>query len=599
MLLALGAACIAAVVRAPLRHATLVLLACTIVLPTTLPLPLGPRWLALSRLVLWAYTIGLAIRVRSGEVPARSLRPTRVHTAWLGFLAVGFVCGVILLKQPAPRFESVLIWLTFLDQALAFVAVLVAARVLGAWWVARAIGGLAAVLCAIAIGERHFGLNWNHFFFQGTPGSFSAGSAQLGARGDAVRIRGPSQFPLEFGWVCVLLFPTALVVASRSRSVVSRLVPAVLVLASVWTVSRSATLGFVLGTIVTLLLSRADRRLGALVLVGAIVAGLTYLAAPSLQEPFDAASADSAASRVRRWVAITSAVDERPLTGLGFAGPRAAGVRGTDTTYVLLYAMVGVIGITVFFVVIITALATLARGLRGPPTDERLLAAAAVATLVAALVGTAFYDLFTVSGSSRLFWMVAAIGVTISEATVVVSERPDRLRPIHVIGRASLPVIGAVAGAVLTLFVPARAATTAAFDVLSVEAAQAGGAEGSLIGRYLINTTCAVANTVEADGIDIECREPREASTIGELRVEGDAREDVDAAYATAITQIERHLPEVRVLSLSVARSKPTWARTAPVWFAVLGLAAALLFPRVAWVPRTVPVPPRTPAPVG
>jgi hypothetical protein len=387
--------------------------------------------------------------------------------------------------------------------------------------------------------------------------------------------------------------PITLVVASRSRRLVAHAIPGLLVLALVWTVSRSALTGVVLGALATVVLSRVDGRVLGLTLLGAVIAGIVTLNAPSLQAPFDAASPDSAASRVRRWVAITAEVEERPLIGLGLAGPRAAGIRGTDTSYVLLYAMIGVVGITAFAVLVVTTILTVGRGLRGPPRDDRALVAAAIAGLLAGVVGTAFFDHFTVAGSSRLFWLIAAIGIAAAErAPVAIVDPAPPLQWRHALGRATLPVAGGAVGALVMLAVPSHTASTAAFDVLSVRAAQGVSEDPTMIGRFLINTTCAVVNGVDhSDDVVVECREPRRAATIGELRVEGRREDDVDRATVAILRAVREAQPAVRVFPITRLESgKPTWAATAPVWGAIAGAAAALLFPRVRWRPRAVVV---------
>lgn len=582
LLLLLGGLAIVVALRAPLRPATIVLLLGVVVVPTALPLPVGPRWLALSRLILWAYVVGLAIRVRREEVPVGALRPTRVHAAFVAFLVVGFVCGFSLMPAGTPRFESLLIWFTLVDQLAVLVAVLCAARMLGVWWVARAVGVLGAGLALIALGERHLGMNWNHFFFQGTVGEFAAGSADLGERGDAIRVRGPSQFALEFGWVCAALVPFVAVVVSRARGLAVRAVPALLALAVVWTVSRSAIVGVVVGAALLILGSRGDRRVAALVLVGAAVAALVYVQAPSIQEPFDRASPDSAESRVRRWVMVTTAVEDRPLVGLGFAGPRVRGVYGVDTSYVLFYATIGVIGLTAFVVLIVTTLLSVARGLRGPPAPERTLAAGVLSSLVVAVIGTAFFDSFQVAGASRLFWVLAAVGLALAERTAISSASSyRRVRATDVAVRATLPLLGLAAGLVLTSVAPTHAAHRAVFDVMGAEARVRVDQDPEFIGRVLITTVCDLVAPYDAPGVGVECWEPRQSSTIGELRIEGSEPADVRHAADDITARIEYALPGARVRPVAqLEEGTPTWASTAPVWGALTGLGAAALLPR-------------------
>lgn len=584
-LLVLGAAAIGIVLRARYAWATVAMLLAIVLLPSTLPLPVGPAWLGLPRLVLWAYTFGLLRRVRQGEIAADVLRPGRVHVALAAFLGAAFLIGVVLLVQPAPRFESGLVWLTLLDQALVLVAVLAAARHLGAWWVARVVVVAAAGLGAIAVAERFLGANWNHFFYQGVQTRFLSGSARLGERGGALRVRGPSQFALEFGWVCAALVPLAAVVATRSRLWAWRLLPGLLVLASVWTVSRSSVAGIALGVVVMTVTAR-DRRVTMLAVLGAVVAGGAYLQVGGLSSPFQGASPDSEESRYRRFAIVTEDVLDRPLLGIGLSGPRAREVLGTDTSYMLFYATIGVIGLTMFLIAVAAPVLSMAQGVRGPPSDDRVLVAGATGGVLALLLGTAFFDAFTVAGSSRLFWVLAAIGVAGAERGRVRAIPPALTR--RELGlRACAPAVGVCLGLALANGVPTHTTYTAAFDVISPDLARQLDREPTFIGRVLITTACDALDGVGEPGVSVECVEPRQAASTGSLRIEGRDPAAVEEVTHRARDRLARHMPDVRIEQLAgPTEGRPTWATTAPVSLGLAGLAAGLLLPLEPGGPR-------------
>jgi hypothetical protein len=582
VLLALAAVGFLVIARGSFRAATVVLLIGLIVLPESLPLPLGPEWLAWSRLMLWTYAVCLFLRAWRGDLPLSLLRPTKVHLVFVFFIAIAFLDGIVLGLQPNPRFESFLGWLTLADQFLVFVVAVAMVRAFGAWWIAKVVAVLALVLGLIAVAERYLHFNWNHFFFLGTHSRLLAGSARLSFRGGEIRVRGPSQFALEFGWVCALLIPLALVVVSRSRSWLVRLLPGLLTLAAVLSISRSALLGIVVGLAAVTFAAR-DRRVTAIVLVGAAAAFVMVLQSSSLTRPFDRASVDSADSRVRRIATITQDVAGRPLLGLGLAAPRARGIGGTDTSYVLLYAQLGVIGIAAFGVLLLTSFITVAGSVRGPPSRDRSLGAATVATVAVGLIAAASFDHFTIAGSTRVFWLAIGMGVVLNERRVAATSGPPLAVPAlrRLVARSGL-VVGALAvGIVLSHAVPEHVVWTAEFDTVAPGFTQSVDADPAFIGRVLIDTTCVVVNGTEDLGATVACRQPREAPTIGEMRIEGSDSASVHAAVQLVRRRVQALLPQTRIfVAEPFIRGRPTWARTAPVWMGMAGLALAVLAPR-------------------
>lgn len=565
-------------IRAPFRLASTTLLVALVVLPEALPLPRSIEWMAISRLVLWAYCGAFVVRLVTGEVPVSAFRPTRVHAAFAAFLAIAFLNGSLLATQPNPRFEALLGFLTLADQLLVLVAGLAIARVLGPWWLAKRLTVLAGLLAVIGLGERYLSVNWNHFFFEHTGSRLFAGSKQMELRGGEIRVRGPSLFALEFGWICAFLVPLTLVVATRARrGLVARLVPALLSLAVVYSVSRSALVGVALGALVAVVSAR-DRRVLSLGLLGAAIAGVLALQSDFLGRPYADASPDSADSRVRRIVAITADVEDRPLVGLGIAGPRARAIEGTDTSYVLLYAQLGVVGLAAFSVLLVTTVVTVAVGLRGPPSDDRVLGAGAFGALAAAMLATASFDTFNIAGSTRMVWLIAAVGIAVAE---------QRRRPVAPLpttsnapARLLLAVGGFGAGVVIAVVAPSHVAWSARFDTVPVGFTEKAEQDPAFIGRVLINTTCQVLSSAPDLGATLDCLEPRRAPTLGEMRIEGRTEADARQAVDSTLALMDEYMPQNRVFVVDeFVEGQPTWAATAPAWFGFVGVAGAVLLP--------------------
>src|SRR3954471_24182483 len=139
------------VLAARIRVGVTVVLASFLLVPVSLVIPPLPPELPVTRVLLLAFLAGILRRVWRGELPSDVLRPRRLHFALGLLLVITFVNGVALNTIDNPFRLALDGWLGLLDQLFVLVAVLAAARVLGAWTVARTVAGLAVVTAFVAI----------------------------------------------------------------------------------------------------------------------------------------------------------------------------------------------------------------------------------------------------------------------------------------------------------------------------------------------------------------------------------------------------------------------------------------------------------------
>jgi hypothetical protein len=560
--------------RSSVLVGTGVLLGTTFLVPGNLQFHGFPIWMPFGRLVLWAFATGLVIKVRKGEIALDVLRPRRLHFAAAAFVAVAFVNGVALVPVTNNLVDAGLLWLSFFDQLVFLVCVVAACRVIGVWTVAIYAAVFAAGTGVIAAVEHYTHITYATWWYDAVGISDRVLSADLVSRGGVRRVRGPFQFALEYAWVAVMLLPIAVVVASRSRRWIAPAGAAMLTLGVVWTVSRSASAGIAVALVVLVVASRFDRRTSGAVLLAGLVAGIVLLANPALDNPFHEAERDSVASRYRRLAVVTRDVERDPYVGLGLAGPADRGVYGTDSSYSLVYASLGVPGVVVFGVMIVTALASAASGVTHPDRHRRVVAAAALAGLAAAAVGDAAMNIFFVPGSSKTYWLLAALGVAAGERSL----RPRLARPVSR-WRVALPVAGVAVGITIAFVIPRHDAVTERFQTFSIaELAQYEG-DTSFVGRTRIDFVCETVAANRAPGVKVECADPRIGSGIGELRIESRDAAAVSAMQRRIDAAMRPRMPGYHAVLVERGSGTPTWAHTAPFSGGVLGLAAALLVP--------------------
>ncbi len=578
LLVALGLAGAAfTVVRARLAVATTVLLGVLFLVPGNLVLVGFPTLLPAFRVVLYAYVAGLVLRAVRGEIPADSLRPTRVQGALLVFLLVALATGVALTAEANPLLDSILIWLSLFDQLVTLTAVLVAARVLGVRRVAWTVAAFAVAVAVICVIERIGGTSYARWVFvTAGRGLVGVASEPLTPRGDQLRVRGPYQFSLEFSWVAVMLFPVVVAWAISLKRRVALLGPVLLGMALLWSWSRSSLPGVALALAVFAVASRLDRRAWAAVGGVAAIAFLVLLTSPGVRSPFDAANEDSVPSRTRRLAVITAEVVDEPMTGLGLAGLRSRDIGGADASYTLIYAGLGVPGLAALGIAHATAAATCVAGVRRGRRD-RLVAAAALGGVAGGILGNFALDLVAVPGSGKTFWIVAALGAAVASARAP----DDPVRAPVPRGRfLAVPAAVAVAMVVAAAW-PTHVGSDQRFETIERRELAETSADIAYGGRFLVNTACDLIDLARPDLPDarIDCIESRIAPGVGTLRVQTGSFEQTAAVTHGIEERVREVLPGFTIHEVRTARGTPTVVRFAPLWVGMAALAAVLMLP--------------------
>jgi hypothetical protein len=594
LLVALAAGAATLTIRGTLRQAFATLVAVTVLVPGALRLHGAVSgYVTIHRVVLAAALFGLALRVRRGEVPASVLRTTPVHVAFLAFLAVALALGVALAAPTTSTDDAFEKLVAFLDQFVFFVAVLAYARAIPEerhvlWIVAGAL--LAAV--AVGVGEYVTGRSWGSLF-AAERGVVGRG---LGERGGAPRVRGGAEFALAYAWSLALLAPLAVCAAVRHRrAALAPLLLAAAVAGMYFSFTRSAFVGLFLALGLLWLGGRRDRRVGAILALAVVGAGLVYAFSPSLADPFFSERA-RASARVRsvRLPFVLDLAARDPLTGLGFTGLQAFGIGATDTSYLLLYADLGTVGLATFMVLYVTAIACAGRGIRGA---DPLPPAAAFGAAVASLVATGSLDLFGIVSTPKAFWLVAALGVAFCERRV--GPAPVLRRPT--LRRAALVPAGALLGLVVALAAPVRASVTYELETITTAQEAPYRAPTGSPGEILVNTACGLVADLAATLRDARlfCRDDflTRSPSGGLVRVEAATPAAAERVVGRVRDLLGARLPSAQLTRVGLPTSgRPSWARTAPAWLAVLALGVALLAPAPRLPSRRAARPRRAPA---
>ena len=569
--------------RGSLKPAFVVLVGSTLLIPDALRLPATGPFLSIQRLVLFAFLGNLVVRFIARELDPELLRPSKLHAAFFLFIAVTFLIGVAFGSADVAAIDAVFLWTAYVDSFLFFAAVMIALRAIGdVRWAARTVIVFAAIVAGIAVVEHLTRRSYGNLLFPrvrelaNLPG---AGGLEL--RGGSVRVRVASQFALEYAWVATMLLPLAIAVAAHARRIMALAAPAIIALSVVWTYSRSAYLGFVVGGVVLVVLSRFDGRTTAVASVGAVGVLFTLAATGALAGAFRAPDAPASSEvREERLPVVLTEAAEQPVTGLGFASLAKRGFIGTDASYLNVYVELGVLGLVAIGLLFVgVALPLVLRAVRAPPGQERALGAASVAGLIVALIGAAAFDMFTLPGAGRTVWLVIALGAFIGER--VPARTPvARVRPVW---RTLLPAAGVFCGVLILATAPVTSAMTFRFRTTDAYTqANSTGSQGFL-GRVLVATACAaIERAATAPTSRSHCFDLRTEAGVGEARLEdrnaAELREHSQAALVAGFRSVRGFRP-VRVDETVDVRS--SWARTAPVWCAGIGLLVAVVLPPI------------------
>jgi hypothetical protein len=592
-LLVLAIACALASGRR-LERALATLLAVTILVPDTLALP-GPglQYLPVTRLVLIAFCVGLVRHVHRGDIWYSDLRPTRVQGALACFALVVATTGVALARPELPWAPRLAALALVVEQLVFFSAVLIACRAIGDFRrIARIIAIVAIASVTIALLEYVLHKSFARFVLGGPLQRYGVlGSQPLEPRGGSVRVRAGAQFALAFGWVTTCLVPMLVVVAARTRRRGYYVAAGLAVLMVMASGSRSALPAAVIGVLVLLVAARFQRPFVIVTVVGALFGVAMLFGLPGLAAPYRSTEATgSDRTRTDRLAVVTEAAAARPVTGLGLGAITAQlGSYGADNSYLLMYVEGGVLALAALIATLVTALFSVAAGLRGPPGPDRALSAACLAATALGALGAGAYDLFSVPGSALPFWAVVALGVAVAErapVTVVAVPRSP--------ARVLWPIGAALVGLVLFAGAPRHTAVTYRFESLPLYRVAYEAGNLDYAGRVLANTGCELARGAADPPVSVRCRVIDQSWGLGELRVSAPNRALAEREGTRITTAVHEVLPGFRAAEKEVSTGRPTLLVTAPVWLALLAAIAALFAPaypvrRLEAAPRLVP----------
>jgi len=565
------------ILLARLERAYYAFLAVILLVPASLILLNGlTHHLPVSRLATLALAVRVVIALRRGEISIDALRPTPVHLAFLIFLGVALVDGVMLATPLTLVSGTVDGWLILVEQLIAFVAVLAVGRALhDTGKLSKGFVALIGVATVIAVLERLTGASWGRLVVSHIPGDHGIFGNPLEQRGGGVRVRAATNFGLEYGWIAAMAMPIVVAAAARARhwnlSRPRRLalfgLPFVLLATVYWSNSRSAFGGIAIALAIVALFGR-NRTASRLVVTAFILVGLFWIAVPGVRASFRG-TAQSGSTQVRedRLPKIAGALTHHPYGGLGLTGLVPLGFPTTDAIYLLYYAELGAIGVAALAALLIVLLVYAGSGLRGPPSEERLFAAAAFGAVFAGVLGGAAYDTFSLSSTADVFWVLAAIAVVLAERRPLT---PPTVRFSW--DRVAIAPVGFAVGVVLAIVVPTHADVVTPFDAMPIARSVSGGG-GIVVGSTYTNTFCSLVHDVRlSDGAQVSCKDS-DTPGFGALRVDAPTL----AAAERATSKLQAALPEAAGITYHASSfdvGRPTWARTAPVW---LGLGTLLL----------------------
>jgi O-antigen ligase len=278
------------------------------------------------------------------------------------------------------------------------------------------------VACTIVafLGALQFLINLDLTKYLVLPGlHYTADNGVVNLRNNLQRAASTTGHPIEFGVLCVMIFPLALHYGLCSRGWSARgwwLCSAVIAAGLMFSVSRSAVLTLAgVGTV--LLIGWSWRRRGRALLVTVAFLGVMKVAVPGLLGTlyglFAYASSDpSVTYRTHRYPLIAAEITKHVWLGRGMGTWYYPKYFAFDNQYLLTIVETGVIGMTAFAGLLLTGVyAALRVRLCATDPDVRDLGLALAASLIGPMIGAATFDLVsfkTVTG--LMFLLLGATG---------------------------------------------------------------------------------------------------------------------------------------------------------------------------------------------
>jgi len=569
-----------------IRTAFVVLVAVHSLVPGDLVIPnTFTGTLGFHRVVLGALLLRVLIAWWRGEIDSRSFRPASPQLLFAPLLIAMLVAGVFF--APGSSEAAVLPWLRIFDQLAFLVAVLAAMRAINdlrwvTWVVVAGIGAQSFIGVV-----EHFGTHgWNHFWFEHLPSQQGAGVGSLLRTRGGVRVRSNASFSLEFSWLGVIGLPLALAAAATAgRSAfrwLARIIPILLILGIAWSTSRSSLFGLGVVAVALVVGTWRERRVRVAVVV-AIVGSLGFwFATPGLRNNFANAPKGSIDERANQLPRLLEAVSHVPYTGIGIGNLRSYGFQETDSSYLSFYSQAGVFTLAAFLVLLFVTVVTAGWALRAPPSFARAVGIATLAGLLAAIAGAFAYDLFNVTVSSSLVWLLVALNLAArTEAGFEPAPQPVHratLVPAVVTPVVLMATAAVICGIGLRTVAPKSSSATVRVQTINPATYARAARTPIQLGNYLGNTTCDVTRWAT-----LSSRAARSRCAIL-LTSTGDREIWIGAAHRRPVEDALRLVRRTaNVMAVTVIRERgvetgpPTVARTAPLWLP-FGAVAILLF---------------------
>ena len=565
-------------VRTSIKVALVALLAVTLLLPGTVLAPgSSSGHTTLHRIVLGIFVLNILRKIWLRQIPASVLRPSPLTVVLAAWVIVTFAMGVALADPALSVGFSTYLWIFVVDYSVFFYFVVAAIRAIDdPWWFARAVTGVMIVSAGMAVYEHYANVSVARWLSKQIRGSGYLGVNTLHTRGGEVRSKAGFEFALAYAWAATALVPLVTVVATRTRHRIVRFAPALVVLSVAWTYTRSAYVGVAAGGLLLLVTSGFDRRITGFVMAGIVVVGLAVSFMPLLDRTFSSPEVQTNIREERLPLVLSSAA-EHPYFGRGLSSTPAEGITTTDSSFLLMYAEMGVVGLTGLALLMLATICFVAPAIRAPPPDH-LLGAAALCGVVLGISSGAFLDVLNISGSARMFWAVAALGV-------VVGERAGVRWPVaqgwRLVSRAWIPAVAVAGGFLLIANTAPRAAAVIRFTTRSATFEVLSRGSGEFIGTILVNTTCEIFETrVAVAGHTATCYDLQSELGIGDVRIETPDPASLTRVARSVATVVRGRMRTPRFYLLDEDHHvRPTWVRTAPVWMGIGGAALAVLLP--------------------
>jgi hypothetical protein len=561
-----------AAARSPGRLGFTVLLGSVVLVPASLALPNGVTpLLTVHRVVLVGLLLGLVLH----RGPSGRWRPTPTTLAFLLYLLVVVVAGVILATPGLDSGDVFEKFLNVVEQLLVLVVCLAIVRAdRDPAWFVRPLAGVLVLSAGIALVEHITGSSWSQWVFSAVPSQQgSDAAARLAVRDGVLRVRAGNEYPLGYAWVAAALLPAFIVAALRFRRwlvVVLAAGGAVVAGTIYWSFARSALVG-ALVALVLLALAARHTKVTAVVVAGLAVGVAVFVAAPAVSEHFSTAvDQGSIDVREQRIPIVLGAVADHPWTGLGLTGLRTIGLPGTDATYLLTYGELGAGGLAALVGLLAIAVIGVARGVVTTGARLRAPAAAVLSGVVTLVVAGLAFDSMALVGTADVLWLLVGVGLAMGErtrGTVSLRAVPDLYAPIA--------AAAALAGVAVVLTAPTHYAQEVRFSTLPTTS-QAASYNPVVTGNQLVDTVC---DAVRAESrflpeVDTSCRNLFTAPGVGAIRVESaSSQRTIQALADLRLTAIRAGVTDVRFQpDTDVVEGRPTPATTAPLWLSLVVL---------------------------